>query len=207
MLTQAEVVFWAWLAIGLYPYAGYPLCVALLRAVRPRPVCAAAITPRVTVVISAYNEASHIEATVHNKLNQDYPQGLLDVMVVSDGSTDGTDRVLTRLALQDARITFIRQEPRGGKTAALNRLLEQARSEIIVFSDANSIYRADSVRRLVAPFADPEVGYASGRMVYVDPLGSLVGDGCTAYMRYENALRALESAAASVGGVAGGVGR
>ena len=205
MLTQAEVVFWACLAIGLYPYAGYPLCVALLRAVRPRPVCAAAITPRVTVVISAYNEASHIEATVHNKLNQDYPQGLLDVMVVSDGSTDDTDRVLTRLALQDARITFIRQEPRGGKTAALNRLLEQARSEIIVFSDANSIYRADSVRRLVEPFADPGVGYASGRMLYVDPVGSLVGDGCTAYMRYENALRACEAAVGSVAGVDGGV--
>ena len=205
MLAPAELVFWVCLAIGLYPYAGYPLCVALLRAIRPRPVRTAPITPRVTVVIAAYNEASHIEATVHNKLNQDYPPGLLNVMVVSDGSTDGTDQVLTRLALQDARVTFIRQEPRAGKTAALNRLLERARGEIIVFADANSMYRPDAVRRLVAPFADPDVGYASGRMLYVDPRGSLVGDGCTAYMRYENALRALESAVGSVAGVDGGV--
>ena len=205
MLAPAELVFWVCLAIGLYPYAGYPLCVALLRAIRPRRVRAAPITPRVTVVISAYNEASHIEATVRNKLDQDYPPGLLDVMVVSDGSTDGTDQVLTSLAQQDPRVTFFRQEPRAGKTAALNRLLERAQGEIIVFADANSMYRPDTVRRLVAPFADPDVGYASGRMVYVDPQGSLVGDGCTAYMRYENALRALESAVGSVVGVDGGV--
>jgi cellulose synthase/poly-beta-1,6-N-acetylglucosamine synthase-like glycosyltransferase len=205
MLPWAEVVFWACLAIGLYPYVGYPLCVALLRAIRPRPVRAAPIAPRVTVVIAAYNEASHIEATVHNKLNQDYPPGLLDVMVVSDGSTDGTDQVLTSLAQQDPRVAFFRQEPRAGKTAALNFLLERARGEIIVFADANSMYRRDTVRRLVAPFADPDVGYASGRMLYVDPRGSLVGDGCTAYMRYENALRALESAVGSVAGVDGGV--
>jgi glycosyltransferase involved in cell wall biosynthesis len=79
-------------------------------------------------------------------------------MVVSDGSTDGTDQVLTRLALRDARITFIRQEPRAGKTAALNPLLERARSEIIVLADANLMYRPDTVRCLVAPFADPYVG-------------------------------------------------
>jgi cellulose synthase/poly-beta-1,6-N-acetylglucosamine synthase-like glycosyltransferase len=205
MLAPAEVVFWVCLAIGLYPYAGYPLCVALLRAIRPCPVRASPITPRVTVVISAYNEASQIEATVRNKLEQDYPRDLLDVMVVSDGSTDGTDQVLTSLAQQDPRIAFLRQEPRAGKTAALNCLLERARGEIIVFADANSMYRPDTVRGLVEPFADPDVGYVSGRMLYVDPEGSLVGDGCTAYMRYENALRALESAVGSVVGVDGGV--
>ena len=205
MLPRAEVVFWVCLVIGLYPYAGYPLCVALLRAIRPRPVRAAPIAARVTVVISAYNEASHIEATVRNKLDQDYPRGLLDVMVISDGSTDATDQALTSLAQQDPRIGFFRQEPRAGKTAALNWLLERAQGEIIVFADANSMYRPDTVRRLVAPFADPDVGYVSGRMLYVDPEGSLVGDGCTAYMRYENALRALESAVGSVVGVDGGV--
>jgi len=100
---------------------------------------------------------------------------------------------------------FLRQEPRAGKTAGLNRLLERAQGEIIVFADANSMYRADTVRKLIAAFADPAVGYASGRMLYVDREGSLVGDGCTAYMRYENALRALESAVGSVAGVDGGV--
>lgn len=205
MFTEAESLFWACLIVGLYPYAGYPLCVALLAAFRSRPFHAAAITPRVTIVISAYNEASHIEATVRNKLEQDYPPDRLQVVVASDGSTDDTDVLLARLAQQDQRLAFFRQEPRAGKTAALNRLVERADAEIVVFSDANSMYRPDTIRRLVAPFADAEVGYASGRMLYVDPEGSLVGDGCTAYMRYENALRACESAVGSVAGVDGGV--
>jgi len=201
----AEPVFWVFLVLGIYPYAVYPLCVALLRAVRSRPVRAAAVTPHVTVVTAAYNEGAHIEATVRNKLDQDYPEELLEVVVVSDGSTDETDSVLERLAREEPRLTFFRQEPRSGKTAALNRMLERARGEIIVFADANSMYRPNTIRALVAPFSDPAVGYASGRMLYVNPGGSLVGDGCTAYMRYENGLRALESAIGSVAGVDGGV--
>jgi cellulose synthase/poly-beta-1,6-N-acetylglucosamine synthase-like glycosyltransferase len=205
MPTALEVLFWTCLAVGLYPYAGYPICIGLLKLIRPRPPRTGPITPTVTVVISAYNEASHIAATVRNKLAQDYPPDLLDVMVVSDASTDGTDEVLRQLASQQPRVTFFRQEPRSGKTAALNGLLERARGEIVVFSDANSMYRGDTVRRLVGAFADPRVGYASGRMLYVDPHGSLVGDGCTAYMRYENALRRYESAVGSVVGADGGV--
>ena len=205
MVFSMEAFFWACLAIGFYPYLGYPICVVLLRAVRPRPVRAAAITPHVTVVISAYDEASHIEATVRNKLSQQYPHELLDVIVASDASTDGTDELLDRLAKENARVTFIRQDQRGGKTAALNRLVERSRGEIIVFADANSMYRPDAIRILVAAFADPEVGYATGRMLYVDPQGSLVGDGCTAYMKYENVLRRHETDIGSIVGVDGGV--
>jgi cellulose synthase/poly-beta-1,6-N-acetylglucosamine synthase-like glycosyltransferase len=205
MFFSVESLFWTCLALGFYPYLGYPICVALLGAVRPRPVRAAAITPHVTVVISAYDEARHIEATVRNKLSQQYPQELLDVIVASDASTDGTDELLDRLSKENARVTFIRQDQRGGKTAALNRLVERSRGEIIVFADANSMYRPDTIRTLVAAFADPEVGYATGRMQYVDPQGSLVGDGCTAYMKYENALRGYETGVGSIVGVDGGV--
>ena len=205
MYSAAELLFWACLICGFYPYLGYPLCVALLRAVRPRPVRARPITPPVTVVISAYDEVSHIEATVRNKLAQQYPQELLDVIVASDASTDGTDELLDRLARENSRVTFIRQETRGGKTAALNRLVERSRGEIIVFADANSMYRPDAIRKLVEAFGDPEVGYATGRMLYVDPQGSLVGDGCTAYMQYENVLRGFETGVGSIVGVDGGV--
>ncbi len=198
-------LFWVCLAVGFYPYVGYPLCVAVLRMLRPRPIRAAPITPSVTVVISAYNEAAHIEATVRNKLAQDYPRELLQVLVASDGSTDATDAVLRAIAQQEPRVAFFRQEPRSGKTAALNRLIEKSAGEIIVFADANSMYRPDTVRRLVAPFADPDVGYVTGRMLYVDQHGSLVGDGCSAYMRYENILRGLETAVGSIVGVDGGV--
>jgi len=142
---------------------------------------------------------------VSNKFAQDYPAAMIDVMVVSDASIDGTDQVLERLAANESRLTFLRQESRRGKTAALNRLVPGALGEIVVFADANSMYRPDTVRRLVEVFADPEVGYATGRMLYFDPQRSLVGDGCTAYMRYENTLRRYESAVGSVVGVDGGV--
>ena len=204
-MALAEFWFWATLGVGLYPYVLYPLCVALLRLVRPRPVRSEPITPRVTVVISAYNEARHIEATVRNKLDQDYPPALLDVMVASDGSTDETDTLLRGLAHHDPRVSYFRQQPRDGKTAALNALVARAEGEIIVFADANSMFRPDTVRRLVSVFADPQVGYATGCMLYVDPHGSLVGDGCTAYMRYENVLRGLETLTGSIVGVDGGV--
>ena len=205
MVTVTERLFWVCLGVGLYPYAIYPLCVVLLKAIRPRAVSAESITPTVTVVISAYNEAPFIEATVRNKLTQNYPQTLLDVMVASDASNDGTDEVLSQLVRQEPRLTFFRQESRGGKTVALNAMVQRARGDIIVFSDANSMYDANTVRSLVAPFADHTVGYATGRMLYVDAQGSLVGDGCSAYMRYENRLRACESAIGSVVGVDGGV--
>ena len=151
MLSSTEKLFWACLFVGLYPYVVYPLCIGLLRVLRPRPVRAGAITPTVTVVISAHNEADGIEATVRNKLEQDYPPALLEVIVASDGSTDGTDPILRRLAQEDPRVSFFRQEPRSGKTAALNSLIERAKGEIIVFADANSMYRRDTVRALVAP--------------------------------------------------------
>jgi cellulose synthase/poly-beta-1,6-N-acetylglucosamine synthase-like glycosyltransferase len=200
-----EILFWVCVIAGLYPYAGYPLVVALLGKVFRRDVRTSKHLPRVTVVISAYNERKHIEATVLNKLSQDYPAELLDVIVASDSSTDGTDEILAALSRDNARLTYLRQEPRRGKTAALNQLVTRAQGEIIVFADANSIYRPDAIRLLIENFADPKVGYVSGRMLYVNPDGSYIGDGCSAYMRYENWLRAQETRVGSVVGVDGGV--
>jgi cellulose synthase/poly-beta-1,6-N-acetylglucosamine synthase-like glycosyltransferase len=204
-MTGTENWFWIALAVGLYPYFGYPLCILLLRLLWSRPVRAAAITPRVTVVVSAHNEAAHIERTLRNKLEQDYPPELLDILVVSDGSTDDTDALLRQFVQRHARVTYLGQQARSGKTAALNSMVARARGDIVVFADANSMYRPDTVRQLVAAFADPSVGYVTGQMRYVDPSGSVIGDGCTAYMRYENWLRSNETRIGSIVGVDGGV--
>lgn len=201
-----EALFWLLLVIGLYPYVLYPVLASLLGRALDRPVRKdPAFLPRITVITAAYNEARHIEATVRNKLAQDYPADLIDVLVVSDGSEDGTDQIVSRLSVQDDRVRLIRQEPRQGKTSGLNLAVPQARGDILVFSDANSLYRPDTLRALAANFADPGVGYVTGRMLYINPDGSLVGDGCSAYMRYENVLRAAETRLGSIVGVDGGV--
>ena len=199
-------IFCAALFLGVYPYLVYPFLVRLVAALREVPVRKdTAATPLVTVVTAAFNEQRHIEATVLNKLALDYPADRLEVIVVSDGSEDGTDAAVAAIAARDARVRLIRQSPRQGKTAGLNLAVPHARGEILVFADANSIYRADALRQIVRNFADPRVGYVTGQMLYVNADGSLVGDGCSAYMRYENLLRAAETRLGSIVGVDGGI--
>lgn len=200
---------WACLFTVTYVYIGYPLTLlgwpwrSCDRRRSPDRGPSTAVEPRVTVVIAAFNEAAHIADTIRNKLEQDYPVGRLDVVVVSDGSTDGTDDVVE--ALHEPRVTHLRQEPRQGKTMALNRGVAAARGDIVVFSDANSRYERSAVRRLVGVFEDPAVGYVTGRLVYDDPGDTAVGGGSGLYMRYENWLRRLESRAGSIVGVNGGI--
>jgi cellulose synthase/poly-beta-1,6-N-acetylglucosamine synthase-like glycosyltransferase len=205
-MSGLEWWFWGLVLAGLYPYLIYPLLVAVLgRLVNRRVAAADGHLPRVTVLTAAFNEAKHIEATVRNKLAQDYPAHLLDVVVVSDESVDGTDAIVERIAAETGRVRLLRQVPRQGKTAGLNLAMRAIDADIVVFSDANSLYHRETVRRLVRNFADAEVGYVTGKMVYVNPDGSLVGDGCSAYMRYENALRTAETRIGSIVGADGGV--
>jgi glycosyltransferase involved in cell wall biosynthesis len=199
-----ETLFWLFLILGIYPYVLYPVFARVVASLAGRRIDRKAFTPRISILISAFNEAKHIEATVLNKLAQDYA-GEFEILVASDGSSDGTDEIVTRLAQSDSRVRLYRQEPRQGKTAALNKLIELASGEIVIFSDANSLYRNDTVRLLVENFADASVGYVTGKMVYVNADGSMVGDGCSAYMRYENWLRAVETSLGSIVGVDGGV--
>ena len=202
-MTALKWIFWGGLLWLIYIYIGYPMLLALLRRIRPRMVKRGADLPRVTIVTAAFNEEGHIGQTIANKLALDYPRELLEIIVVSDGSVDRTDEIVTSFASQGVKL--IRQEPRQGKTAGLNKALAVAQGDIVVFSDANSLYAPDGLKKLVSAFADPTVGYVTGKMVYVSSDGSLVGDGCTAYMRYENLLRELESVVGSVVGVDGGI--
>lgn len=198
-----EIVFWVSAIWVLYAVVGYPLgVVALSRLVR-RDVAKTDITPDVTVVIAAYNESRHIVATLVNKLEQDYPTDRLRVVVVSDESDDGTDEAVRQLG--DTRVRLMRQTPRQGKTAAINLAMGEITSDIVVFSDANSVYAPDTIRRLVGNFADPEVGYVTGRMVYRGADSSAVAEGCSTFMRFENWLRHEETKLGSVVGVDGGV--
>jgi len=200
---MAVLVFWIALAFVFYVYLGYPLLVVVLGVVLDRRVQKAPWTPRISVLIAAHNEEAVLDATLRNKLEQNYPVDLLEILVVSDGSSDRTDEIVAGFA--DPRVHLLRQEPRAGKTSALNLAVTQASGEILVFSDANSLYAPDALRQLANNFSDPEIGYVTGKMIYANPDGSPIGEGCSTYMSYENALRNAETRIGSVVGVDGGI--
>ena len=201
-----EIAFWICLALVFYIYVGYPMIVFILSQIFHRTVRKSDAYPLVTLIISAFNEEREIERTVTNKLVQDYPQDRLEIIVVSDGSTDRTDEIVQGLSKRhEGRLKFLRQEPRQGKTQALNLAVSETSSEILVFADANSMYAPDALRKIVRNFADPSVGYVTGQMIYTNPNGAGFAEGSGAYMRYENALRVWETQVGSVIGVDGGI--
>ncbi len=189
------VLFWLGVAWLTYVYVGYPVALAglgLLRRIRPRVDDAA--LPTVSVLISARNEEQDIGWKVRQTLAWDYPADRLDILVASDESTDDTDRILQDL--DDPRLTFIRLEPRRGKSAALNELARHARGEILFFSDANSSIAPHALRAMVRHFADPRVACVTGEMD--ERAESAIGDGAQAYWGYEGLVKRLESALGSV---------
>lgn len=202
-MSGAAVVFWLSVVAIVYPYALYPALIWLKGRLWPRPVKRQPWTPAVTVLIPAYNEVGCIGDTVANKLEQDYPAEELQIIVISDGSTDGTDDVVQTFAGRGVQL--LRRGPREGKAAALNEAVKHARGEIVVFSDANSLFAGDGIRLMVENFADPEVGYVTGNLSFMTGRDSASGGGNNAYMKYENAVRALETRAGSIIGVNGGV--
>lgn len=195
------LAFWLLLAAAVYVYAGYPLLLLALRAFGgSRPVAAADIEPDVTLVISAFNESAVIGAKLDNSLALDYPAARLQIIVVSDASDDGTDDIVR--AYRDRGVELLAMPERGGKTVGLNAAVARARSEYVVFSDANAMYGRDVVRTLVRNFADPAVGAVVGESTYVDPSAeSERSEGL--YWRYETMIKRLES---QVGSVVGGDG-
>ncbi len=200
-----EVVFWAFVAAIVYVYAGYPLLLALAVSRRPRSSVADALpgaSPRVTLLISAFNEADCIAGKLDNTLALDYPRDFLEIIVISDASDDGTDEIVRGFASHGIRL--LRMPERGGKTLGLNAGVAAARGEIIVFSDANALYRRDAIKRLTAPFAAAEVGAVIGESTYVEP-DSESGRSESLYWRYETWIKALESRGGSVVGGDGAI--
>ncbi len=200
---MTEVSFWISLFIILYCYVLYPLTLMIIGKFYALPLQASDITPAVSIVISAYNEAHVIKKNIENKLNLNYPHDKLEIIVVSDASNDGTDEIVKEFT--NGCVRLIRQEPRQGKTAAINKAVATAKSEIICFADANSIWDKDALNKIIRNFADTKVGYVTGKMVYVNSAGNIIGDGCNTYMRYENKLRELETQIGSIVGVDGGI--
>jgi cellulose synthase/poly-beta-1,6-N-acetylglucosamine synthase-like glycosyltransferase len=167
-----RALFWLSSGLVVYAYVGLPALMLLRAALRPRPPRVADITPSVTLIVAAYNEAAHIGAKLASLLALDYPSERLEILVASDGSTDGTNQHVARV--EDPRVRLLAL-PRVGKARALNEAVAVASGEILVFSDANSMFDPGALRALVAPFADPQVGAVAGDQRYtrVDSSGPL----------------------------------
>jgi len=193
-MLVVKILFWFSLAALVWTHVGYALATALAARMRRRRVDAREIEPSVSVVVAAHNESDVIERRVRNLLDLEYPRERIEVVVASDASTDGTDEVVERLAAEDGRVKLVRCE-RGGKVAAQNRGVGESTGEIVAFSDANALWQRDALRKLVRSFADPAVGYVTGRASYE------AADGTNregAYWRFELWLRAQESRLGSV---------
>jgi glycosyltransferase involved in cell wall biosynthesis len=202
METAAKICFWLSVAALFYAYAGYPLLVALVARVRPRGVHRRDdFLPTVSVIITAYNEQRDLRAKLENTLALDYPKEKLEIIVASDCSTDATDDIAREFAARGVRLH--RQAERLGKTAAQNAAVELARGEVILFSDATTLYNRDVLRVMVPNFADDGVGCVAGRLIYVDPARSTTGQGARSYWNYETFIKRQESRASSLIGVSG----
>ncbi|HEY0392440.1 MAG TPA: glycosyltransferase [Solirubrobacterales bacterium] len=192
-MTAVATAFWLSAALIVYTHLGYPLVLRLLLAQRRRPIRSPHgwdELPRVSLIVAAYDEEEVIEAKLANALALDYPRERLELIVASDGSADATAE-----RARAAGADIVLELPRGGKIAAQNAAAEAASGEILAFSDANSAWRPDALRRLVEPFAEDRVGYACGQVRFLDPGGDNVEG---AYWRYEMKLREMESALAGV---------
>ena len=192
------------LAVPVYVYAGYPAALwALSRLFGRTSPGREGWTPSVTLVISCYNEVDVIRGKLENTLSLDYPKEKLIVLVVSDGSDDGTDDIVK--AYSGRGIRLIRQEGRLGKTMGLNLAMEHADSEIVVFSDANAMYERSAVRHLVSRFGSERVGYVVGSALYTDGHENASAGTENLYWRYELAIKQWESDLHSVVGGDGAI--
>ena len=196
-----EVTFWFGAAALLYTYAAYPVLVTLVSVLRPRRLKRGPYQSAVSVIITAYNEERDIAAKLENTLAIDYPKELLEIIVASDCSSDRTDEIVR--GFESRGVKLYRQPQRLGKTTAQNAAVERARGEILLFSDATTMYQPDVLRAMMPNFADPSVGCVAGRLVYVDPSGSSVGRGAVTYWNYETFVKKHESRACSLIGASG----
>jgi poly-beta-1,6-N-acetyl-D-glucosamine synthase len=195
-------VFWiAVSAIG-YAYLGYPLWLWMRSRWSPRPVRRGAVEPAVSAVLVVCNEAAVIAGKLQNLLALDYPPEKLEVVIVSDGSSDGTAAILGEFA-RNSRVRSLLKPVSQGKAVGLNDAMKLANGELLLFTDARQTIEPAALRLLVENFADPEVGCASGELMLGDPQNGETGKGMGLYWRIEKKIRELESASGSVAGATG----
>jgi cellulose synthase/poly-beta-1,6-N-acetylglucosamine synthase-like glycosyltransferase len=201
-VAAARIIFWLAALLLFYVYAGYPLLLALcglfIRRQRPEP----GYSPPISILIAAYNEEAAIERKLRQTLALEYPADKVEILVLSDCSTDRTDELVK--AFPDPRVRLVRMPERRGKTHAQNQGIKQAKGEVVIFSDATAIYHSKALVYLACSYQDQSVGAVSGRYQYFDPGDqSPTGLGSVAFWNYENLIKKLQSKIRTITGCCG----
>jgi cellulose synthase/poly-beta-1,6-N-acetylglucosamine synthase-like glycosyltransferase len=202
-VSPIKIVFWLSLLVVFYTYAGYPLLLWLLSCFKRLEAPGSEATPSVSVVMSAFNEEGAIQGRIENLISQDYPADKIEIIVVSDGSTDKTCDMVRSLLRDNVKLVVLGE--RHGKASALNQGIARAKGEIIVFADARQRFKVDAVSHLAASFGDPHVGCVSGELVFLRDDDSTINAEMGAYWRYEKWIRKMESRTGSVIGATGAI--
>jgi biofilm PGA synthesis N-glycosyltransferase PgaC len=194
------LLFWFSLALVLTAYAGYPACLYLQARWRPRPVRRGPVHPTVTVILAVRNEEMRLPDKLQNLSLLEYPAEHLEIIAISDGSSDATNDILAKWQRPGRHAIFLPHHQ--GKSAALDHGIVRARGEIICFVDVAQTIESDGLQRLVEPFADPTVGCVSGE--WVSPAKTTASSGGVGlYWRLETSIRKWESLTGSTVGATG----
>jgi cellulose synthase/poly-beta-1,6-N-acetylglucosamine synthase-like glycosyltransferase len=197
------VIFWGALGAIVYAYILFPLIVLLRGRLWARPFAQDDITPRVTIVVAAHNEESSIGEKLRNLLALDYPSDRLEVLIASDGSDDDTENIVRQFEGKGVGLLAL---PRRGKAYAMNAAVAASSGDILVFSDANSMYAPGAVRALVRPFADATVGGVAGDQRYLaDSSAAITADGERTYWDLDRMLKEAQSQVGNVTSATGAI--
>jgi cellulose synthase/poly-beta-1,6-N-acetylglucosamine synthase-like glycosyltransferase len=207
-VSLVKLIFWLSFWVILYTYIGYPMILSVWRFLRRKRVKKGEILPSVSVIVAVCNEERAIERKLKNLFDLDYPSSHLEIIVSSDGSTDGTEAKVSRWKERHPNgpsLLLLTAPAHVGKAAALNRAAAHARGEVLVFTDARQTLDRKAVATLVSNFADDQVGAVSGELILIDRPegGGVMGVGL--YWRYEKWLRKMESDVDSTLGATGAI--
>jgi len=204
-MVIVKSLFWISVLMIFYAYLGYPILLWIISGFKnsQRKTELKRFEPKVSLLISVYNEESVIEDKILNSLTLDYPKNLFEIVVISDGSNDRTHAIAAGYA---SKGVFLRHyEGRSGKTACLNKAVPLAKGDIIVFSDANSKYDKAAIKRLVNNFIDETIGFVTGTTKYISNDGERILDSIGVYSRIEEFTKRLESNIGSCVGADGAI--
>jgi len=203
-MTPIEITFWLSVAILFYCYLGYGILLVAFNALKrlfypSRKSVGLELLP-VTLIVAAYNEQYILHEKIKNTLQIDYPSHLLQVIFITDGSTDGSSELVSQFPF----ITLLHQNPREGKSAAIKRAMRYVQTPVVVFSDANAMLNADCLKAIVRHYSDPTVGGVAGeKRIISNSRKSVLGEAEGMYWKYESFMKQQDSNFNTVVGAAG----